>query len=243
MKDKYGKGALIAAGAVACAAAIGIGAATWHISGQHSYDFSGNVQFEGVEGNTVAVSIPDDERGQSISYSSPPEAVNAGGWLYSDGADKENLKITYNVTFSEVTSTSALALTVTAADGKGGGVAYEPKFDSDFAYTTASYAQAVSAGYIASAEDAEIEVDLGGQSGLVAFNKQNNTFSFSDEAEGSTVQISITFAWGERFGGGNPYDTFKDYTDAADRAEAAETLAYIAACLENVTFKVTFYRI
>ncbi len=231
----------LAAATVACAAAfVSVGFSAWYVAGSAQYTYSGNVGIEQVVGSDVSVSIESGEENQSVIYAAPEGAENSGQWLYSDGEDgTENLTLTYHFTFENVRSGVGLAISVRADDTKSG-VEYSSQFGTEtYDGEEASYAAAVGKGLIADAVDADISA-----SQLSGLSFQSNTaggklFSFENTPDGTaTATVTITFEWGEEFGGVNPYDKYKDLTDEEEQKEAADTLAYLAACLEGVTYTI-----
>ena len=237
---------ILAAAAILSIAAVGFSA--WLISGSDVPDFQGNVTVDGVTDNSFIVSVGDGEEVQSLHYGAPAEAVGASGWLYSDGSAQESLKLEYNFTFSNYTSGSSFEIDISVADGKDGQI-YSSQF-ADYAAMyaglnlydgkEASYECAVSEGFIADVSEATITVEAEENSCLTY---ENGTFTFVGGTDGScTAKVTITFDWGELFGGENPYNSYKDLTDGKQRVEAADTLAYLAACLEDVSYKITFVK-
>ena len=187
------------------------------------------------------VEIGEGQELQSVRYTAPEEAINSGTWLYSDTdvEECENLTLVYNFTFTGVTSSSAFTMAVSAVDSKSG-VMFESQFGG--ATREASYSAAVEAGYIVDASEASIEVDLSANSekGEISYSTSDGVFSFSGALEEYFATVTIQFSWGEIFGYENPYFTYVGLTDAEERAAAADTIDYIAACLEGVTYSITF---
>lgn len=236
--------AVIALLSVACIA--GVGYSAWVITGSHAPELSGNVTVDGVIDNITSVTVGESEGNQSLSYGAPSEAADGTGWLYSDGASSENLSLVYHFTFSNYAEGSSFALGISVSDGKSDAV-YSSPFSS-YSETLeglslydggqASYESAVSRGFISDASAAHISVKVGEGSDL---SYADGIFSFSGTSQSScTAEVTITFSWGELFGGENPYYKYKDLTSAKDRIEAADTLAYIAACLEDVRYTIKF---
>lgn len=245
MRFTIGKRTLAVGTALCAAAFVSVGFASWYITGQPTYDFESNVSVEGVVGNTANVVISSDQLKQSVVYGSPSEAAMAAGssWLYSDGELQENLTLTYDLTFENVTSASCLVMELNVI--KPSSTAFEASFSQSFGYSSASYDIAVEAEYIAPVEQAEIEVT--NQKGVTAIYSQydgNNsvTFTFDTSAPEHSARVTISFLWGDMFGGKNPYYTFKDLTDEAEQLEAADTLAHIEACLDRVGYQIRFTR-
>ncbi len=241
MKLVFGKKALALVTAACAASTSAVGFAAWYVSGPSEYSFSGNVQIEDVIGNIANVEIGEGQELQSVRYTAPEEAINSGTWLYSDTdvEECENLTLVYNFTFTGVTSSSAFTMAVSAVDSKSG-VMFESQFGG--ATREASYSAAVEAGYIVDASEASIEVDLSANTGRgeISYSTLDGVFSFSGALEEYYATVTIQFSWGEIFGYENPYFTYVGLTDAEERAAAADTLDYIAACLEGVTYSITF---
>ena len=224
MKLVFGKKALALVTAACAASTSAVGFAAWYVSGPSEYSFSGNVQIEDVIGNIANVEIGEGQELQSVRYTAPEEAINSGTWLYSDTdvEECENLTLVYNFTFTK------------------SGVMFESQFGG--ATREASYSAAVEAGYIVDASEASIEVDLNANTerGEISYSTLDGVFSFSGALEEYYATVTIQFSWGEIFGYENPYFTYVGLTDADERAAAADTLDYIAACLEGVTYKISF---
>lgn len=244
MRFTMGKRALALSSAAFAAAFVSVGFAAWYVSGPSAYEFKGNVSVEGVVGNTASVVIPEDQLNQSVSYGSPEEAAGAGNvsWLYSDGSECENLTLEYDLTFENVTPESCLILSLDVRKPA------ESSFSAPygpFGYSSAGYDVALAAGYIAPVAEAEIE--LTDKQGVVVVNssvKEDNsvTIIFSADQQVYSARLSITFKWGVTFDGENPYYAYKDLSSEEERLAAANTLAHIAACLEDVGYVIRFTR-
>ena len=115
-----------------------------------------------------------------------------------------------------------------------------PGFE-DFEYGEASYESAVEAGFIRGVEEAEISFQTD-DTGNVVY-QEGGIVTLSGLVSASTAHIEISFLWGEKFNGENPYKIFKDYTEESDRLYVAETLSYIGACLKDVTYVISFTRV
>ena len=242
MKIVFGKKAL-ALTTVACAAAfVAVGYSAWYVSGPTQYNFSGNVEIADIRGSIADVDVPEEQLSQVVVYGSPLAAEDADTWLSSDGENNESLTLSYTFTFTGVAREYALSMSVGAEDSKGEeGVPYESPFGVSSDRQIAGYAKAVEAGYISDAAAAKITVTLPSEG--ISHQKPptgGDMFTFSGEYESYTAQVEITFAWGQFFDGKNPYEKYKDLTDADAQKEASDTLAYIAACLEGVRYVVTF---
>ena len=230
----------LAAGAVLCALAfVGVSFSAWYVSGTTQYSFGGNVVVEDVIGGNVQVSIGPDQAEQSVVYGAPSEAVNAKTWLYSDGLSTENLTLTYDFTFSGVTAATAFVVSVSATDSNAGGVTYTSQFGSQY-NKQASYRHAVDAGYIADVSEVTITYTQSGNGGGLSYDSSTNTFRFTGENTSCEAHLTFEFHWGEEFDGQNPYSSYKDLTGETARIEAADTLAYIAECLKEVTYSIVF---
>lgn len=239
MKDPGRKAALAVGVTVLAAAITAAGFGAWVITGTTSFDFSGNVQVEGVVGDVMRVEIGAGQENQSISYSSPAEAVNADGWLRSDGQSAEQLVLEYDLTFTGVVPGRFVSLELSAADGKSNAV-YESRFEG-CEDRPASYAAAVEAGYIKDISQSTVKTeDLSEGVGVQKLPDGELLFTFGESDEPYTAHLTITFMWGDAFNNANPYYMYKDYTDPQQQLQAADTLAYIEACLSEVTFKVRF---
>ena len=239
MEGKLSK-KLLAIGAVLCALAfVGVGFSAWYMSGTTQYSFGGNVTVEDIIGSNASVTIGSGQGDQSVIYGAPDDAVNASTWLYSDGLSTENLTLEYDFTFDGVTAASAFALTVTASDSNAGGIQYTSQFGSSY-NKTASYLMAVNNGYIASAEDVAITYTSSGVNSGISYDTSTKTFKFTGDLSTCTAHVTFKFSWGSSFDGENPYYTYKDLTDEDARIKAADTLAYIAACLSGVSYSIVF---
>ena len=240
----YIKGKILGICTAACAAVfVATAVAAWYADSSE-YVFSGNVTVEGVIGNTGTVTIPDDQKGQSICYGAPKDASDTSYWLYSDSAGSENLTLEYTFNFSNVTSNSAFMISVSVEDENEGGKKYNSAYGVTANGDSASYKYAVEKGYIADVGEAEIEYISEGSRG-VTFSKSDNIFTFKMDEDEHCAKVVITFKWGESFTGEddeacNPYYIYRDYTTNEQKLEATDTLAYIAECLSGVQYKIVF---
>ena len=249
MKDSPTKTLLIICITIAVLAAVGFGLGAWYVSGQSEYTFTGNVSVEGVAGGGVSITVPDDQLSQSVVYGSPKEAVNGGSWLYSDGEMSENLRLVYDVTFSGATENVSFALTVTATDEKEDDATpfIGPRTGRDFG--AATYKNAVEGGYIAGNDGTEIAFDVisGGENLSYQQDGGNHIINLSSGGD-STARLTVTFSWGEKFGGVNPYEYYTAFTEdnVEDfenfKLEAADTLEYLSRCMDGVAYAITFTR-
>lgn len=239
--------ASLAVAAALCVTAVGFSA--WLVGGSETPELTGNVTVDGVVDKSFVVAVGEGEGSQSLCYGAPAEAAVSYGWLYSDGASQENLTLVYNFTFSNYSQGTSFRLNISASDGKSASV-----YSSDFVRYSdmyegltlydgqeASYLSAVQKGFIADVSSAQISAEIPSGSPLTY---SDGAFTFSEGgSQPFTVKVSITFAWGEAFGGENPYNTYKNLTEGKDRIEAVDTLSYLAACLEGVSYKITFAKI
>ena len=228
----------------ACAAVfVATAVAAWYADSSE-YVFSGNVTVEGVIGNTGTVTIPEEQKGQSICYGAPEEASDTSYWLYSDSAGSENLTLEYTFNFSNVTSNSAFMISVSVEDENEGGKKYNSAYGVTANGDSASYKHAVEKEYIADVGEAEIEYISEGSKG-VTFSKSDKIFTFKMNEEEHYAKVVITFKWGKAFTGEdgeacNPYYIYRNYTTNEQNLEATDTLAYIAECLSGVQYKIVF---
>ncbi len=237
---------LFAATAVLGVAAIGFSA--WVINDSRLPELQGNVSVDVVNDNSFTVTVGEGEELQSLNYGAPAEAAEASGWLYSDGATKENLTLVYNFTFSNYTAGSSFSIEVSAADGKSGSVytspyvSYLQSYDGLKLYDgqEASYSNAVSAGLISDVSAVEITADVGAGSNIAYDNGIFTFISYTNRT--CTLKVELTFSWGGLFGGENPYYSYRNLTGDKARVEAADTLSYLAACLNGVNYKITFVK-
>ena len=242
----WGKTAFTVGFAASTAAFVSVGFAAWYVTGEREYPVhDGNVVVEGVLGNTASITFPDEQRNQSVVYGAPEDAVPGEGllpqyWIYSDGENIENLTLEYDITFENIIAPSRFEISITAEDNSEG-EAYVPSFSEDFEYGEASYESAVEAGFIRGVEEAEISFQTD-DTGNVVY-QEGGIVTLSGLVSASTAHIEISFLWGEKFNGENPYKIFKDYTEESDRLYAAETLSYIEACLKDVTYVISFTRV
>ena len=240
----YIKGKILGICTAACAAVfVATAVAAWYADSSE-YVFSGNVTVEGVIGNTGTVTIPDEQKGQSICYGAPEEASDTSYWLYSDSAGSENLTLEYTFNFSNVTSNSAFKISVSVEDENEGGKKYNSAYGVTANGDSASYKYAVEKGYIADVGEAGIEYISEGSKG-VTFSKSDNIFTFKMDEDEHYAKVVITFKWGKEFTvedgeACNPYYIYRDYTTNEQKLEATDTLAYIAECLSGVQYKIVF---
>lgn len=238
MKPAMGKKSLAVCAVVSVLAFIGVGFSAWYVSGTSSQSFSGNVQVGVVVGGAADVTIADEQENQSVVYAAPSDATDSSKWIFSDGEIAENLMLEYDFTFSNVTSNMFLGMSVVVNDANEGGVDYVSQFGEEY-NKKAEYRAAVEKGYIADVSEVEIDVKVT-TIGSVSYQKDGNIFSISGQSNGGSAHATLTFSWGEFFDGKNPYYKYAELTDEAERTEAADTLAYIAACLEGVTYSIVF---
>ena len=240
----YIKGKILGICTAACAAVfVATAVAAWYADSSE-YVFSGNVTVEGVIGNTGTVTIPEEQKGQSICYGAPEEASDTSYWLYSDSAGSENLTLEYTFNFSNVTSNSAFKISVSAEDKNEDGKEYNSAYGVTANGDSASYKHAVEKEYIADVNEAGIEYISEGSRG-VTFSKSDNIFTFKMDEDEHYAKVVITFKWGEVFKDGNdeacnPYYIYRNYTTNEQKLEATDTLAYIAECLSGVQYKIVF---
>ncbi len=240
----YIKGKILGICTAACAAVfVGTAVAAWYADSSE-YVFSGNVTVEGVIGNTGTVTIPEEQKGQSICYGAPKDASDTSYWLYSDSAGSENLTLEYTFNFSNVTKNSAFMISVSAEDENEGGKEYNSAYGVTTNGNLSSYKHAVDKEYIADVNEAEIEYISEGSKG-VTFSKSDNIFTFKMDEDEHYAKVVITFKWGKAFTGedgevSNPYYIYRDYTTNEKKLEATDTLAYIAECLSGVQYKIVF---
>ena len=240
----YIKGKILGICTAACAAVfVATAVAAWYADSSE-YVFSGNVTVEGVIGNTGTVTIPEEQKGQSICYGAPKDASDTSYWLYSNSAGSENLTLEYTFNFSNVTSNSAFMISVSVEDENEGGKKYNSAYGVTANGDWASYKHAVDMEYIADVSEAEIEYISEGSKG-VTFSKSDNIFTFKMDEEEHYAKVVITFKWGKAFTGEdgeacNPYYIFRGYTTNEQKLKATDTLAYIAECLSGVQYKIVF---
>ena len=237
LSGSRGRAVIAVTAALLVLAAAAAGFSAWYIAGTQSYSFGGNVVVEEIIGGSAEVKLSSGQQPQNIVYGAPVEATNAGGWLYSDGLSQENLSVTYSFDFVGVTAATAFAIDVSVSDINAGGAVYNSPFGSQFNNKRASYRAAVDSGYIADVDEVVIEYT---QSDGVVFNFDGDTIGFNGTVAECTAELTFTFGWGDAFNGQNPYYTYRDITGEAERLAAADTLAYIEACLSGVKYTITF---
>ena len=236
MKLKKKSGLIGAVIALSAASLVSVGFASWVISQGDTKEVGGTIIVDKVDNNVHKMSIVSGGSGTesftldtNIIFGAPKQAdldeyedTDGVIWLTNDGklngveADSavEVLSATFVVRvtniFASTTDTSTIANTITA---------------SGFTCSATGF----------NAQDANDKYYI----------NQNPTFSFSEnytkvaDSRDGTVEVTITFAWGDAFNNNNPYFYYNALANNDTNVAAAQEALGAIAAANNGTYSFT----
>lgn len=225
-RNKGIKGPTIAICSIATVALVGVGFASWVISGSSSVSESGSITVDVVSDSTYPMILGDWEDGKKdIVFGVPSEtdasSMNHASWLtisHDENSD-ENLVVTLNFNIYNVKENDDLSQILSV--------------DFDLTNNSGSFDEitSVTNKYVSGLPTKDngrlfISYKAGGSSGSYTEISGTATVSSSDiqnatDGNGDYVacQATAKFEWGEAFGGMNPYE----YSYLIEQAESAGT--------------------
>ena len=221
---------------------VGVGFAAWIITNPDvSATVDGSIQVEEVKDQRYTISGTSDEKTIVFGYKTESSITNP--WLQVDDADSaENLTgvITITVKYNEY---EALPdnFVVKMESGKLAG-------DGTWTKDT-NYAAAVTAGYVAfptvsykangSVAAGSQTITWGGDS-ETSLTVPKTAFTNDGTEKELTLELTVTFGWGTKFGSENPYTYYNKNAYSESSADAAKTdLQYIKSNLDGLQYRLT----
>ncbi|MBQ8206450.1 MAG: hypothetical protein IJZ77_03225 [Bacilli bacterium] len=205
------KGIILLSSIFACVALMTTGFAAFIISYTTTGEATGNIEVDTVDNNAFILEVVDGyESPESIVYGPIDSYTGENQWLvYEDEGKMERLTTTIKVTCTNPGGLASTPLQVTVTAND-------------------VYTEANTAGYVGALPTIGngIYVSLDGIEGD------------DDSVKVGTYTITITFSWGQKFGGVNPIEYYNPKSAAEYSQEALTNLQALQA-LANTEFKVT----
>lgn len=230
MKLKKKSGLMGAVIALSCASLVSVGFASWVISQGDQKTVDGTVFVDSVQNDTHTIS-EQAIANNKLSFAAPETATS--GWLTAQGTyDAEQLSVVVTFKVSNIPASYTGATVTLAAQGNTSG--YNSAVDGGFIVEPANMtvtANAVADSFVA-ASPAKVD----------ASNNPLGTQSYT---------ATLTYSWGSKFGGVNPYTYYNDGKTAAGHPEtgadaeltwaaiAERDLGLLNTHLTGVTYLVT----
>lgn len=199
-----------------CISLIGVGFAAWVISAPGTAEVSSQIQVETVTDNRLVVTTP-DLSDKNIVFGHPATMNTANAWLTANGDQTENLTVSFDVTVKNGDSTSINSNDLNVT----------VVFDND---------------------NLDSRITAAHTNGYIAEPQVGIALKTSTPTTGTTLTytVTITFAWGDAFGGENPYIYFNNKTitdkvstsDNTTWGDYAKTTLEALETLNNVSIPI-----
>ena len=175
---------------LACIALIGVGFASWVITNDVSDFATGNISVDTVNDKTHTITFDTETFGTIVFGAKAKDDVLATKSWMSYSTSEKNEKLTFTFTFT-VTNPGSLAT--------------EPFTFTIVEDGTTSYEAAAAQKYVAELNTSMIQC---------VKDVENSTDVLAK------YTVTVTFKWGEYFGGTNPINYYNKYEPNAERADA-----------------------
>ena len=179
---------------------VGVGFASWVIANQTATGTaSGNITADAVSDSSVSLEISVGATGQKVVFGAPATQETENAWLTNDSEETEALAVSFTLTVSENMGNISISL---ATKGYG-----DDEVDGFWKAVTDGYLSAPVVSVTSSVADA-FSVQTGNsalsEGGQVIINRVGEK-AITDN---TTVTVTLTFGWGAKFGGENPYEYY-----------------------------------
>lgn len=191
---------------------IGVGFASWVIANREATDSaSGNIKADSVSETSAKLEVTSGKTDQNIFFGAPANMETEGAWLTNNSNTTEDLTATFELTVSENIGDITVSL---ASIGYTG--------DDEFW-------KAVNDGYLAApvvsissgvADAFTIKTGTLSKDGTVTIVRTSSV-TIADDTK---ITVTLTFGWGTKFGGQNPYTYYADKDYSTYHAEALTNL-------------------
>lgn len=171
---------------LACVALIGVGFASWIITNDVAATKEGSIAVDVIDDQTHEIKITTDLSKTEVVFGAAAKSEGVQyNWLRYKNTDA-NQNLVITIDFTVTNFASLAGVTATIAEAE----------------TSTAYAAAVEAGYVCELADVKLEV-----SSITAVSTED-----SKTGKGT---VTITFKWGDHFGGVNPIDFYNQYASSA----------------------------
>jgi hypothetical protein len=188
-----GKLVTMAVSFLLCVGMVGAGFASWVITNTAEEEADATIKVDTVVDKRLKLTLGQNDLDVYFGFPVNPETTNVNPWLISDSTEKEDLECKVSVVLdgenlAKLTAKGGVKINLTAT--------FEIETEDQTAYNDAIKYQLISA----TTTDVQKTLEV-------------------DEAtvEAKTVDFEFSFAWGQFFGGLNPYTYFNDtFGNSAD---------------------------